>query len=122
MPAMKMFSKNLVAASLEPLLLTLLSEGEMYGYEIIQRVKELSSGKIRWTASKLYPLLHSLENDGLVEARWYPSESGPDRKYYRLTRNGAAALETTKREWLEVNAILARLWGPGFTVTNPSFA
>jgi DNA-binding PadR family transcriptional regulator len=119
---MKMFTKNLVAASLEPLLLTLLSEGEMYGYEIIQRVKELSSGKIRWTASKLYPLLHSLENDGLVEARWYPSESGPDRKYYRLTRNGAAALETTKREWLEVNAILARLWGPGFTVTNPSFA
>ena len=90
---MHVLSKNLVAASLEPLLLTLLAEGEMYGYEILQRVEELSGGKIRWTASKLYPLLHHLENQGLVEARWYPSESGPDRKYYRLTRQGLATLE-----------------------------
>jgi PadR family transcriptional regulator PadR len=113
---MSAFSKTLVAASLEPLLLSLLAEGERYGYELLLRVEELSGGKIRWTASKLYPLLHHLENEGLAEARWYPSESGPDRKYYRLTRNGAAALEATKRDWLEVNAILARLWGPGFTL------
>ena len=113
---MSVLSKTLVAASLEPLLLTLLARGEMYGYELLLQVEELSGGKIRWTASKLYPLLHHLENEGLAEARWYPSESGPDRKYYRLTRVGAAALETTKRDWLEVNAILARLWGPGFTL------
>lgn len=119
---MSVLSKNLIAASLEPLLLSLLSEGEMYGYEIIQRVSELSDGKIRWTASKLYPLLHLLENNGLVEARWYPSESGPDRKYYRLTRQGSTVLERAKRDWLEMNAILARLWGPGYTVANPSFA
>ena len=117
-----MISKNLVAASLEPLLLTLLDEGEMYGYEIIQRVKELSGGKIRWTASKLYPLLHSLENAGLVAAKWYPSESGPDRKYYRLTTEGATVLEKTKREWLEINAILARLWGPEYTLARLSTA
>ena len=119
---MGMFSKNLVAASLEPLLLSLLAEGEMYGYEILKRVEELSGGKIRWTASKLYPLLHHLENEVLVEARWYPSESGPDRKYYRLTPKGRTALEATKRDWLEVNAILARLWGPGYTLTHPSRA
>ena len=113
---MHVLSKNLVAASLEPLLLTLLAEGEMYGYEILQRVEELSGGKIRWTASKLYPLLHHLENQGLVEARWYPSESGPDRKSYRLTRQGLATLEAAKRDWLEINAILARLWGPGYTL------
>lgn len=110
---MSVFSKSLVAASLEPLLLTLLSEGEVYGYELIQRAERLSGGKIRWTASKLYPLLHHLENEGLAEAAWYPSESGPDRKYYRLTRKGAAALETTKRDWLELHGILARLWMPG---------
>lgn len=119
---MNMFPKNLVAASLEPLLLSLLSEGEMYGYEILQRVDELSGGKLRWTASKLYPLLHHLENEGLVQATWYPSESGPDRKYYRLTRQGEVALEATKRDWLEVNAILARLWGPGYTLTDPTFS
>lgn len=117
---MGMFTKNLVAASLEPLLLTLLAEREMYGYEILQRVEELSGGKIRWTASKLYPLLHHLENEGLLEASWYPSESGPDRKYYRLTRQGETVLEATKREWHEINAMLARLWGPGYTLINPS--
>ena len=119
---MSMFSKNLVAASVEPLLLSLLAEGEMYGYEILQRVDELSGGKIRWTASKLYPLLHHLENERLVEARWYSSESGPDRKYYRLTRKGGTVLEAAKQDWLEVNTILARLWGPGYTLTNPSRA
>jgi len=111
-----MFSKNLVAASIKPLLLSLLADGEMYGYEIIQRVHDLSEGKIRWTASKLYPLLHQLENERLVEAFWQPSESGPDRKYYRLTSKGVKVLEVTKRDWLEVNAILARLWGPGYTL------
>jgi PadR family transcriptional regulator, regulatory protein PadR len=112
-----MLSKNLVAASLEPLLLSLLDRGEMYGYEILQQVEELSDGKMRWTASKLYPLLHHLENEGLLEANWYPSQSGPDRKYYKLTRKGATVLESAKREWLEVNAILARLWGPGYTLS-----
>ena len=93
-----------------------------FPHEVKVEGEELSGGKIRWTASKLYPLLHHLENEALVEARWYPSESGPDRKYYRLTRKGEAVLETTKRDWLEVNAILARLWGPGYTLTNPSLA
>jgi DNA-binding PadR family transcriptional regulator len=111
---MSPFSKTLVAASLEPLLLSLLAEGEAYGYELLLRVEELSEGRIRWTASKLYPLLHHLENEGLAEAAWYPSESGPDRKYYRLTRNGAAALAATKQDWLDLVTILARLWGPGF--------
>ena len=113
---MSPFSKTLVAASLEPLLLSLLAEGERYGYELLLRVEELSEGRIRWTASKLYPLLHHLENEGLAEATWYPSESGPDRKYYRLTRTGAAALEATKRDWADLVTILARLWGPGFTL------
>jgi PadR family transcriptional regulator, regulatory protein PadR len=117
---MPIFSRNLVAASLEPLLLSLLSEGEMYGYEILQRVESVSAGKLRWTASKLYPMLHDLEHRGLARARWIPSESGPDRKYYALTRKGAAALETARRDWLEINAILARLWGPGYTLTRPA--
>ncbi len=115
-----MFSKNLVAASIQPLLLSLLAEGEMYGYEIIQRIHELSGGKMRWTASKLYPMLHHLENERLVEAFWQPSESGPDRKYYRLTAKGLKALDATKRDWLELNAMLARLWGPGYTLSDLS--
>jgi DNA-binding PadR family transcriptional regulator len=115
---MKAFTKNLAAASLEPLLLTLLAQKEAYGYEILQRMETLSGGKITLTASKLYPLLHHLENEGLAEATWHASETGPDRKYYCLTRKGVAALEVTKRRWLEVNTIFARLWGPGYTLSS----
>lgn len=107
-----MLPQALVAASLRPIMLSLLAGQDMYGYQIIQRVHALSEGKIRWTANKLYPLLHNLENKGFVEAYWQPSETGPDRKYYRLTSLGHDALERTKRDWLDLNAILVKLWGP----------
>jgi DNA-binding PadR family transcriptional regulator len=84
----------------------------MYGYEIIQRVRTISNGQIQWMPGKLYPLLHSLENKGLIEAFWRPSEEGPDRKYYRVTARGQAALAREKQSWLDLNEILVRLWGP----------
>jgi PadR family transcriptional regulator PadR len=107
-----MFSKALVAASLKPLLLSVLSHGEAYGYAIIQHIYDLSDGKVQWTAGTLYPVLHRLEAAGLVETFWRPSESGPRRKYYRLTDQGARALETEKRQWLDLHALLMKLWGP----------
>ena len=97
-----MLPKALVAASGKPIVLTLLSEGEMYGYQIIHRTQSISNGRITWTASKLYPLLHQLEYDGLVSATWRPSKSGPDRKYYQLTPKGEKALEAIKRDWKDV--------------------
>ena len=112
-----MFSKPLVAASLEPLMLSLLSEGDMYGYQIIQRIKTLSDGQIVWTASKLYPLLHKLEETGVVTAVWRPSTNGPDRKYYRLTPKGEQALQQHKQEWSAYHTLLAKLWGPNLATT-----
>lgn len=107
-----MLPKPLITASLRPIILTLLGNQPMYGYEIIQHVHTLSQGQIQWPAGKLYPLLHSLENKSLIEAFWKPSEEGPDRKYYRLTAQGQAALAREKQSWLDLNAILVRLWGP----------
>ena len=107
-----MLPKPLVSASLRPILLTLLARQPMYGYEILQRVHALSEGQIQGTPGKLYPLLHGLENKGLIDAFWRPSEEGPDRKYYRLTARGQAVLAREKQSWLDLNAILVRLWGP----------
>lgn len=107
-----MYSKRLLAASLEPLMLSLLDDGPKYGYEIIKRARHISNDQIRWSNSQLYPLLHRLECDELVEAFWQPSDNGPPRKYYRLTSKGHAALAATKQEWLSMNAIFAQLWGP----------
>jgi PadR family transcriptional regulator PadR len=108
-----MISKALTAASYKPIVLSILSAGEMYGYQIIQRVQKLSHGKIRWTAGTLYPLLHSLETEGLVESTWRMSEAGRERKYYQLTPKGAAALEAEKSQWLDVHDLLVQLWDPG---------
>ena len=98
--------KDLVAASATPLVLAILSEGESYGYAIIKRVDELSSGALRWTDGMLYPVLHRLERNGLVEANWGRSESGRRRKYYRLTAEGSAELSNQQRQWHVVNETL----------------
>lgn len=107
-----MLPKPLVAASFEPLVLALLGRGETYGYEIIQRVQELSDGRITWSANRLYPLLHDLENRGLAASTWTHDGPGPGRKYYRLTEKGERALAQAKQDWVDVYALLARLWGP----------
>jgi len=84
-------TKDLMAASAAPLVLAILSEGESYGYAIIQRVRELSGGKIEWTDGMLYPVLHRLEAQGVIAAKWRQSETGRKRRYYTLQRQGKSA-------------------------------
>ena len=81
-------SKDLVAASATPLVLAILAEGDSYGYAIIKRVAELSGGHLQWTDGMLYPVLHRLERQGWVSAKWSESENGRKRKYYRITKEG----------------------------------
>ena len=102
--------KDLVAASATPLVLAILSEGESYGYAIIRRVAELSGGELQWTDGMLYPLLHRLERNGLVEAFWGQSETGRRRKYYRLTRAGADQLDRQRRQWHVVDQTMRGIW------------
>jgi len=105
--------KDLVAASATPLVLAILSEGESYGYAIIKRVAELSGGEMQWTDGMLYPLLHRLERNGFVKAVWGQSETGRQRKYYRITRAGEADLARQRREWQVVEGALRGIWrGP----------
>jgi PadR family transcriptional regulator PadR len=104
--------KELVAASSVPLILSILSEGDSYGYAIIQRVKELSGGKIEWTDGMLYPVLHWLEDQALVQSRWVESESGRKRKYYSLLSAGRKALREQRDQWTVVTSALNQLWRP----------
>ena len=102
--------KELVAASSVPLVLSILSEGESYGYAIIQRVRELSGGGIEWTDGMLYPVLHWLEDQGCVRGAWRKSESGRKRKYYSLKPEGRQALRQQKQQWQTVTNTLNQLW------------
>lgn len=104
--------KELVAASTVPLILSILSESDSYGYAIIQRVKELSGGKIEWTDGMLYPVLHWLEDQSFVSSIWEKSETGRKRKYYSLSPEGRTALQEQKQQWQLVTATLNQLWKP----------
>lgn len=107
-----MVSKELIAASTKPIILSILLSGEDYGYQIIQRVKKISGGALEWSDGMLYPVLHRLEKDGFVSSRWIRSEEGRYRKYYGLTDLGREELEAEKRQWMSVHSALAVLWKP----------
>ena len=103
-------SKDLVAASATPLVLSILSEGENYGYAIIKRVHELSGGQMQWTDGMLYPVLHRLEGQKLIQSKWCESETGRKRKYYRIEKQGMKALKEHKSQWKVVYSTLRQLW------------
>jgi len=108
--------KDLVAASATPLVLAILAEGDSYGYAIIKRVNELSGGRLEWTDGMLYPVLHRLERQGLVAAKWGESEIGRRRKYYRITKDGRAQLAAQREQWRVVDSTLRGIWMQAVTV------
>jgi DNA-binding PadR family transcriptional regulator len=103
-------NKDLIAASSTPMVLAILAEQDSYGYAIIQRVRELSGGRLEWTDGMLYPVLHRLERLGYVEARWEVAESGRRRKYYRITTEGRDRLDEERKQWQAVDATLRGIW------------
>ena len=105
-----MIPKELVAASTEPIILSLLSEGESYGYAIIQEVKRLSQDEIQWTDGMLYPVLHRMEANGWIKSRWVKIENGRKRKYYSLKEDGRHELDHQREQWLKVNGVFKQLW------------
>src|SRR5215207_1913314 len=105
-------TKDLVAASSVPLILSILGEGDSYGYAIIQRVRELSGGSIEWTDGMLYPVLHWLEDHGHVRGRWAKADSGRRRRYYSLEPKGRQALRQQRKQWGVVTSALEQLWRP----------
>jgi DNA-binding PadR family transcriptional regulator len=106
----RMLSKELVAASTVPLVLSVLADGENYGYALIQRVRELSGGHIEWTEGMLYPVLHWMEKQELVESEWRQADTGHRRKYYRLRKEGRQALAQEQHQWMIVHTTLTKLW------------
>jgi len=110
-----MIAKDLVAASSKPLILSLLAEGESYGYDLTRKVRELSEGELEWTDGMLYPVLHRLERQGAIVSEWKHSETGRERKYYRLSATGRKVLEAERHQWLKVHHTLCKIWK-----TNPA--
>ncbi len=99
-------SKDLVAASASPIILTLLTKSDSYGYAIIEEVRKLSGGRLEWTDGMLYPILHRLEQKQLIQSYWQHAETGRRRKYYKITRTGEKELKQRQSEWTMIHEIL----------------
>ncbi|MBD0254096.1 MAG: PadR family transcriptional regulator [Cytophagales bacterium] len=96
-----MHSTELLKGSLQTIILKLLAEqGKMYGYEITQRVKELSAGTIQLTEGALYPTLHKLEAEGLVVTETVHLGKRI-RKYYALTPQGSNLAREKVQEFID---------------------
>jgi PadR family transcriptional regulator PadR len=94
-------SKELIKGTLRVIVLKLLTENKrMYGYEITQRVKELTSSEIELTFGALYPTLHKLEAEGLVVTKSVVID-GRARKYYSLTSTGSASAANEVKEYFD---------------------
>jgi PadR family transcriptional regulator, regulatory protein PadR len=92
-------SKGLMSGSTGLMVLSLISEKDMYGYEIIQDLEIKSDNTFSLKEGTLYPVLHTLENDGLAVSYEKPAESGKLRKYYSITKKGLSELDQRKAEW-----------------------
>lgn len=108
--AARSIDRDLVAASASALILAILRRAPSYGYAIIQEVRELSGGELAWSEGMLYPVLHRLEDQGLIESYPEVGDTGRQRKYYRLRAEGRRALAEDKRQWEIVHAALTKAW------------
>ncbi len=87
-----MGKSELLKGTTETLILQLLTERPMYGYELIQTARERSHGFFDWKEGALYPCLHRLEGDGLIAGEWQVAKESKPRKYYTLTQAGRQAV------------------------------
>lgn len=91
--------KQLLKGTIPLLVLHLLAQADLYGYQLIKSLEQISAGVFRFSEGTLYPVLHSLERDGMLRAYWRDSNSGRKRKYYAITDRGRRELAGRTAEW-----------------------
>jgi PadR family transcriptional regulator, regulatory protein PadR len=92
---------ELIKSSIDSLLLSLLNQQSMYGYQIIKELEGRSQGYFKFKEGTLYPALHRLEKAGLIEGKWQSLPSGQQRKYYYITQKGYEILSDKRTSWNE---------------------
>jgi PadR family transcriptional regulator len=105
------YDREFLTGTVGVLLLSLLAEREMYGYEMLQEAERRSASAFTLKEGTLYPALHQMERSGLLKARWRRIEGGRSRKYYSLTRKGRRMAESKRRQWTQISAAMRAILG-----------
>jgi len=104
------FARTLASGTYDLIVLDVLRDGPAYGYGIVKRIMEQSKNTIRWEEGTIYPVLHHLEEQGLVSSEWKGRRGGRQRRYYRLTTRGQRVWQEQRQAWRafskSINALL----------------
>jgi len=98
---------DLPQGTLDLLILKVVALGSVHGYAIAQRLQQISRDVVQVPQGSLYPALHRLENRGLLTADWKETDTGREAKFYRLTRQGRAQLESEAVSWDRLTAAVS---------------
>lgn len=110
-----MFNRELVKGSTSILVLQLLNERDMYGYELVKEMDKRSDHHLQMKEGTLYPALHKMEKQEYIEHYWQTQDKGPDRKYYRITAEGKEILAERTTEWHRYVQMMNNLIGKSET-------
>jgi PadR family transcriptional regulator PadR len=105
--------RDLRKGSARVLILAMLAEQPMYGYQIAKELKRRSKGYFAFKEGTLYPALHAMEREGLLSSEWQVVDKGPSRKYYHLKENGRTVLADSTKEWTTFSKRLLSILGEG---------
>lgn len=105
------YSKELLKGAADTLVLSAFAQGEKYGYQVVKELEQRSDGFFRLKEGTLYPILHRLERQGLLLARWETMPNGSERRYYSLTTRGERALDDKLTEWQTFARAVGRVTG-----------
>jgi len=103
---------ELVKGSIDSLLLCLLGQRPMYGYEIIKELEDKSQGYFKFKEGTLYPALHRLEKTGLLTGKWEVTSGGRQRRYYHITVKGNGILAEIRVELLDYLSAMSLIIRP----------
>jgi len=105
--------RGLIGGSTVLMLLSLLKERDMYGYEIIKELKVRSDSTFEFKEGTLYPVLHRMENSGAVKSYRKEADNGKTRKYYALTKQGIELLDEERKQWETFSMSVNKVIGVG---------
>ena len=106
---MKHAKSDLLQGTLDLLILRTLASGDMHGWGISQRLQQISQDVLQVNQGSLYPALHRLEQQGLIEAEWGASDNNRQAKFYQLTKSGRKQLTEETKQWERLAQAVGRV-------------
>jgi len=113
MTATSRFDRELLKGNTATVVLAILGEGPLHGYQIAKEMQRRTDDALKLGQGVLYPILHRLEDRGLISGEWEQSVGTPSRKRYAITAAGRAELKAKRREWTAFARAMAKVLDEG---------